>query len=110
MAKKKPDTTPKGFPTEIRLFGQTWTVDYVEQVDKSEWLMGSCEGHKRHIMVDITLPREAMVDTLIHEIAHAVCRLMPIEMKEEVEEQFAVMFASGFIGLVRDNDTFWEEK
>lgn len=110
MAKKKLKADiPKGFPDTLRLMGQTWTVEYVKQVEKSEWLMGSCEGHLRRILIDIDLPPEAMKDTLVHECAHAVVNMMPGEYTEEVEEQFAIMFATGFLALTRDNDNFWEE-
>lgn len=101
---------PEGFPEYLRHAGQNWSVEYTDCVDKSEHLLGACEGFKRKLIVDTDQDRESMIDTLIHEFGHAVVRQSGLELAEEVEEAFAVMFATGFLSLVRDNEAFWEEE
>jgi len=112
MATKKKATSdvPKGFPTSIRLLSQTWEVKYVTHVDKGEHLLGSCEADRRLILIDKTQSIESLRDTLVHEILHAGCRVMPLDFDSEAaEERLVIAFTTIFLSLLRENTEFWME-
>ena len=99
------DETPphKGFPTTVVLFGQRWEVKYVSPVDRDESLMGAADICERIIYLDRTMAPEAMLDTLIHEIAHAYFETSPITLDPDLEENLAKFVATVVIDMMRAN-------
>jgi hypothetical protein len=106
---KKKLEIPKGFPKELTLFSQKWKVNYVTQVDKSEWLLGSSSALDREIRIDLEQARESMVEVLVHEIAHSYFAHVPGDLNPELEEMMAQLFGVFFLDLVRNSPPFWEE-
>ena len=102
--RKKPDT-PYTLPELVRIFSQKWEVEYVEHVEKGEHLLGACDASRRKISLDTDQSEESMLDTLIHEMAHAAIAISPYSgmLSEEEEEKLVLWFTTTFISMVREN-------
>lgn len=104
-ARASADESPphKGFPTQVVLFGQRWDVKYVSPVDRDESLMGAADICDRIIYLDRTMAPEAMLDTLIHEMAHAYFETSPITLDPDLEENLCKFVATVVIDMMRAN-------
>lgn len=122
--KLKVTKTPVGFPNDVQLMGQRWQVKYVDNVPKDieeelgDDLLGVCLGSTNHlIFISTKQGREAMVNTLLHELLHAyVSMFLSFYSKEDQEtleaagEQMADMFSLFAIDMLRNVTPFWEVK
>lgn len=73
-------------PESVKLLGKTFRVLYVSEVDPDEHLQGSCEVGKSEIRVCRTLSKEAMRDTLVHEIVHAIYHYLMSDLESQGDE------------------------
>jgi len=83
------------FPVEICIRGYNYTIEYLEyerEVDRdfeSEDYLGTCDA--RVIRVLATRSRLTIVETLIHEVLHALFsrnKMLKTALKRGVEEEF----------------------
>lgn len=104
-----------GFPQQITIGGQLWSVVYVESVSKDEALMGAADASLRKLYLDRSLDIEAMYSTFVHEAAHAMIEqspLRPIIQTQEVmdpedfEECLVLWFENAVCDFIRGNQDF----
>ena len=61
--------------TRVILGGIPWDIKFVNKKDLPRDTLGLCDWDKRLIRVYKRLPRELLVDTLLHEMRHAQHRI-----------------------------------
>ena len=98
------------FPTEIRIRGYNYRVEYVEyqrEVDPdfgSDEYLGTCDGDTIRVLV--TKSPLAMFETTIHEVIHAIFtrnKMLKTALKPDIEEEFITTLASETALLMFDN-------
>lgn len=87
----------------VRVIGKTYTVRVVNKspLDKDS---GECDEKSQTITVNEDQTEEAMQDTILHEVVHAIDHTLRLDMSEN---QVAMM-ATGLIAVIRDNPEFTE--
>lgn len=91
----------------IRILGKTYGLRFVDKVemeggDPKESLMGLCTNDKQDIQVSVHQPQDALKDTILHEIIHAVDYQMQLGLKERQVHGMA----SGLVAVFLDNPEF----
>lgn len=91
----------------LRILGKTYTLRFVDRVemeggDPKEQLMGLCSDGKQDIQVSIHQPKDALKDTILHEILHAVDYQMQLGLKERQVHGIA----AGLVAVFLDNPEF----
>lgn len=80
-----PDTK-KMFPVKkLKLMGQTWNLIVVNDFLEDD-LQGLCTHADRTIRIR-KMARDAMIDTLFHEVNHAYQEMNPISLPDEHEDK-----------------------
>ena len=85
------------FPSKVRILGLTFDVHYVSHIgSKEDDFAGECDCSASVIRIHRDQSRDAMRDTLVHEIAHAVYRYLMSDLDDQdaVEEERIVLFAA----------------
>lgn len=82
----------------VRVIGKTYTVRLVNKspLDKDS---GECDERSQTITVNEDQTEEAMQDTLLHEVIHAIDHTLDAGM----EERQVRLLATGLIAVFRDN-------
>jgi hypothetical protein len=91
----------------LKILGKTYALRFVDRVeleggDPKETLMGLCSDGKQDIQVSIHQPPDALKDTLLHEIIHAIDYQMQLGLKERQVH----CLASGLVAVFLDNPEF----
>jgi len=82
-------------PRRLKVLNLTYKVRFVASIEASGW----CDFERQEIVLAEGQSREALADTFLHEVLHAVGHLMGIDY--ESEEQVVQTFATGLT-------TFWQ--
>lgn len=89
---------PKGFPRQIRICGQRWSVRYVSMADH-----GECQDAERTILVRSDLAPDALADVLLHETLHACLLTVSRKHEESVVEKLTPVL----MDFLRSNRAWW---
>ncbi len=68
--------------------------------------MGSCENTDLTIYIESGHAEIEEADTVLHEVLHAICYTMKIDLEPDVEEKVVATLATGLIGVLQDNPEF----
>lgn len=98
---------PDGFPGELVICGQTWTVKYATNVNEQRGWLGVTESKAREITIDTDQSRESMVDTLLHEVLHACFATVACDLDEEANERICGTLAPLLISVLRSTPPWW---
>ena len=99
------------YPVEIHIRGYDYRIEYVEygrEVDRDfecEDYLGTCGSCV--IRVLISEPLTTILDTLVHEVLHAIFtrnKMLKTAIKRGMEEEFITTLASDIALLLLDND------
>lgn len=82
-------------PKRLKVLNLTYKVRFVASIEAAGW----CDFERQEIVLAEGQSREALADTFLHEVLHAVGSLMGVEY--ETEEQTVQTFATGLT-------TFWQ--
>ena len=82
-------------PRRLKILNLTYQVRFVASIEASGW----CDFNQQQIVLAEGQSREALADTFLHEVLHAVGHLMGVDY--ENEEQVVQTFATGLT-------TFWQ--
>lgn len=88
----------------LRILGKKYAIHFVEKVNDKEDLLGICDDQKQEIKIALYQPKDAMKDTLLHEIIHAVDYQMQLGLKERQVH----CLAAGIVAVFLDNPEFTE--
>lgn len=89
--------------TTVKIFGKPFAVSFKpDNFDAST--MGMCEPFKNTITIlDVQPPAEEL-DTVLHEVLHAISHVMSIPFAApEQEEQVVRMMGTGITGVLLEN-------
>jgi ADP-dependent phosphofructokinase/glucokinase len=99
------------FPVEIRIRGHNYRIEYVEsqrevEVDfESDAFIGTVDDNA--IRVFVTKSLLTMVDTLIHEVLHAIFtrnKMLKTAFRPDMEESFITTLAGEIALILFDNE------
>jgi hypothetical protein len=82
-------------PRRLKVLNLTYSVRFVASIEASGW----CDFDQQEIVLAEGQSREALADTFLHEVLHAVGHLMGVDY--EAEEQVVQTMATGLT-------TFWQ--
>ena len=82
-------------PKRLKVLNLTYKVRFVASIEAAGW----CDFERQEIVLAEGQSKEALADTFLHEVLHAVGHLMGVEY--ETEEQTVQPFATGLT-------TFWQ--
>jgi len=82
-------------PKRLKVLNLTYKVRFVASIEAAGW----CDFERQEIVLAEGQSKEALADTFLHEVLHAVGHLMGVEY--ETEEQTVQTFATGLT-------TFWQ--
>ena len=86
-------------PTKIRVFGSDFSVGWPDTIPGA---VGLCEADKERISVCTKQAPVAELDTLLHEVIHAI----EYKMGMDHNEDWTRRIATGLVGVFRDNPDF----
>jgi hypothetical protein len=87
------------------VLGKRYDIKYLP-VDKLPDVYGLCHKGDQRIEIRDGLPDGEEVDTVLHEVLHAILHGMGVQLSEAVEEKFVLAAASGLISVLQDNPQF----
>jgi hypothetical protein len=87
---------------KLKIIGKTYALRFVDTVDEKEDLLGLCQDGKQDIQVSIHQPPDALKDTILHEIIHAIDYQMQLGLKERQVHGIA----AGIVAVFLDNPEF----
>lgn len=96
--------TPR--PTQVRIFGRTYSITYVPQSDLSNTNLGLTDHATHRIYAEDNQPPVEEVDTVLHEVFHAIRATMRVHIDPESEETMVLALATGLVGVLQDNPEF----
>ena len=76
-------------PKRLKVLNLTYKVRFVASIEAAGW----CDFERQEIVLAEGQSKEALADTFLHEVLHAVGHLMGVEY--ETEEQTVQTFATG---------------
>ena len=82
-------------PKRLKVLNLSYKVRFVASIEAAGW----CDFERQEIVLAEGQSKEALADTFLHEVLHAVGHLMGVEY--ETEEQTVQTFATGLT-------TFWQ--
>ena len=82
-------------PKRLKVLNLTYKVRFVASIEAAGW----CDFERQEIVLAEGQSKEALADTFLHEVLHAVGNLMGVEY--ETEELTVQTFATGLT-------TFWQ--
>ncbi len=92
----------------LRVGHQDYIVREENELLRELGMLGRCDKDRGLILYSSDFPPEQVVDSLLHEMLHAIwyCYLFEVEVEEE---QAVTMLAHGLTQVMRDNPFFFEE-
>lgn len=106
MKKKTEDC----FPSILRVGGHNVVVEWVDSLDEGEDGSTTCGDYSGHPRYVIRVCRHAaetnLIDTLFHELSHAIWDIYGISEGNQ-EEQIVCIMASAWTQILRDNPRFF---
>jgi hypothetical protein len=88
----------RNLPSKVMIFGKPVKIKYSEDVSvNGHPVFGLFEPDKWAITIDSKQSREQIIDTIIHEMGHALMSrlylvsIIPAEIIEQIVENYAVM-------------------
>lgn len=103
MARK---ALPLTCPDTIRVFGRTYIINYEQAGGLGQDRVGSCDNNLQIITVDANQSLVEEVDTVLHEVLHAIFYTMKIGLDMDTEEKVVSALATGLVGVLQDNPEF----
>ena len=82
-------------PKRLKVLNLTYKVRFVASIEAAGW----CDFERQEIVLAEGQSKEALADTFLHEVLHALGHLMGVEY--ETEEHTVQTFATGLT-------TFWQ--
>ncbi|MBY4728630.1 MULTISPECIES: hypothetical protein [Burkholderia] len=92
-------------PQRVRVLGKRYDITYLPEEQLPD-VYGLCHRGEQRIDIRESLPEREEVDTVLHEILHAILYGMGVQLSEAVEEKFVLATASGLISVLQDNPQF----
>lgn len=89
-------------PSEVRVGGFTYKVYERSDFVKNQGAFGTCDNDLSIIMIGRDLTKAMQLNTLIHEIFHAIYYVYSIQDNDE-EERVVNTFANGWHQVLNDN-------
>lgn len=90
-------------PTIIRLMGRNYEVEMVDDPFDSN-KVGTFESQQMRINLKTGQKPVEEVDTLLHEVLHALCYLLYLDLGHR-EEEVVCKLATGLVAAFQDNPT-----
>ena len=92
------------FPDSIRVGYATYSINvFKEGVGEAAGIMGSCDHYDREILIRLDYPNYEILNTLLHEINHAIFKVYRIDVDEDDEERVVLSFTNAWVQVYRDN-------
>jgi hypothetical protein len=93
-------------PNKIRIFGKPHELVFVPQ-DIEHGILGQY-SYKSHVLhIKQGQPPAEELDTVIHEVLHAITNVMTVDFgDEDMEEMVVRKFGTGITGVLLDNPEF----
>jgi hypothetical protein len=88
-------------PKRVKVIGKTYSIDYMDKVDEEDNL-GEHDITTQKIKIRKEQHFEALRDTVMHEVMHAIDEQMSLKLKESQVHALA----SGLLQLIRENPKF----
>lgn len=89
-------------PSPIRVGGFEYKVYERDDFARSQGEFGQCDNDTSTILIAKDLTKQMQVNTLIHELFHAIYYVYNIEEKDE-EERIVNTFANGWHQVLSDS-------
>lgn len=86
-------------PKKVRILGREYKIKFTEEITE----LGLCSPWKCKIQVQEDQHPVEEADTVLHEIMHALCALMNLNLTDEVEEHVVRKLATGLTQVFVDN-------
>jgi len=95
-----------GKPETVKVFNLTFAVKFVphEEMARAE-AFGLCDFEKQLILLDESQSDESLQDTFMHEVLHAICFVLGIDV--ESEESLVHKLATGLCTVWNQNPAAW---
>jgi hypothetical protein len=93
------------FPKSLRIFGRDWKVRKMAKLLDEEGNEAVGLSHLEQQIIDVRTKQSSLdtVDTLVHEVFHAIRHCQGRESGGEVEEDYVRTLATGLVGVLSDN-------
>jgi len=85
--------------------GKQYAISYLPE-DSLPDVYGLCHKGYQRIEVRDGLPAGEEVDTVLHEVLHAIVFGMGLRSSPATEEKFVLTIASGLLSVLQDNPRF----
>ena len=88
-------------PKSIKILGKTYAVSWQtppREQGEPDYL-GRCYNDTNHIYVEPKMPQDQILDTLLHEITHAVSAQLSLDLDEPTVHRLA----TGLAAVILDN-------
>lgn len=93
-------------PKQIKVLNLTYEIRWVDrQIETATDSHGFCDTSDQLIVVNGDQKRDAIADTILHEINHALFSALCIT-GELTEERIVRLMATGLCTVLRDNPSF----
>lgn len=83
---------------KIQILANGYDYEEVDSLDE----FGICDNLNRKIQIRNNQNQDQMVDTIWHEILHAIVDLMNLDLSEDQEEQIVTALGRGLGSIYRD--------
>lgn len=90
-------------PSTLRVAGRNWSIVVADL--SANKAVGLCDDGTGTITVDPDQDEWALRDTILHEVLHSILRAQGRPYEGKTEERYVQAFASGLLGVLRDNPT-----
>lgn len=100
-------------PTQVRIGPFTWSIEYsdealaaMDDIDGKQRLGVTCERPLRIVVGVAGRPEQAIRETVVHELLHAVNLTFAVRVPEygdDKEEEMVATLATPLLGLLQDN-------
>jgi len=93
-------------PTRLKILNLTYELRWVDrQIETATDSHGFCDTSEQLIVVNLDQKADAVADTVLHEINHALFSAFAIS-GELTEERIVRLLATGLCTVLRDNPNF----
>jgi hypothetical protein len=96
-------------PKRVKISALDFNIEYVPL---NEQLFGDFSYLNSRIRIEKNLSGPPLVDTILHEMNHAVWRVWQLKDRKEDEERVVAVMAGAWTQIFRDNPEFskWMQK